>query len=217
MVYNNLNNYPKVLTEHIITAQEQERFRIASELHDSLIGKLIVLRLTHQINYNYEKIDSLINESIEEVRRISHNLTPPLLEFVSITELLENIINQWKNHLNISLYYNITYHHTYTNPLKIHLARIVQELITNIHKHANTKTASLHLKITRNHFAFVMADKGNGFNIKSSEKGIGLQNISLHVQSLDGRYKIKSNTKGTIFIFYLNVNAHEKYFNSNSR
>lgn len=216
MVYNNLNNYPKVLTEHIITAQEQERFRIASELHDSLIGKLIVLRLTHQVNYSYEKIDSLINESIEEVRRISHNLTPPLLEFVSVTELLDNIINQWKNCLNITSYYNITYHHLYTNQIKTHLIRIVQELITNIYKHAHTKTVSLHLKITRNHFALVVTDEGCGFKTKAIKKGIGLKNISLRVQSLGGLYKIKSTTKGTTFIFYLNLNAHEKYFDSHS-
>src|SRR5690606_553709 len=188
------------LLETGILAQEQERVRIAADLHDSLIGKLTVLRIKNQSGYPLEQIDLLLGESIDEARRISHDLTPPMLEHISLDELLQNVLGGWSKSLYVAFYKNII-QETFIKPdVKMQITRIVQELIINIHKHSGATNVWVNLRITGNTIWMVVKDNGKGFDIATGKKGIGLQNIELRMLYLKGVHKIKSGQKGSTAI-----------------
>lgn len=197
-------DYQKNLLESGIAVQEQERTRIAADLHDSLIGKLTLLRLKNQSEYSFEQIDLLLGETIDEARRISHDLSPPMLEFVELHELLEDIITPWKRYLTLHFYTNIENTATIDQNLKIQIARITQELVTNIHKHSGATDVCIQLKITKTDLTLIVRDNGKGFDLAEAKKGIGLQNIELRMVYLRGTHKIKSSSKGSTAIITLN-------------
>src|SRR5690606_28412729 len=91
--------HQKQLLETSVVAQE--RTRIAADLHDSLIGKLTVLRLKNQTQCDIQDIDLLLGESIAEARRISHDLSPPMLDHATLYELLKNTIAPWKEQFKV--------------------------------------------------------------------------------------------------------------------
>lgn len=188
------------LVENNIIAQEQERTRIAADLHDSLIGKLTVLRLKNQSEYSFESTDLLIGETIEEARRISHDLSPPMIEFLELDELLQDIAAPWQKYLHLYFYFNIDSQVVLHQYRKIQLARILQELLTNIHKHAEASNVHIHLKITTKQLLLMVRDNGKGFDLTAVKKGIGLNNIELRMLYLGGSHKIKSSPKGTVVV-----------------
>ena len=197
--------YQQKLLETGIEAQEQERIRIASDLHDSLIGKLTIMRLKNQTDYKFEEIDNLMAESIADARRISHDLFPPMLELVSADELIENTLSSWKKVLNISFYRSINTGKELTLEIKTQIVRVLQETIINIHKHAEAKNVFVNLRLTNNWFSLTISDNGKGFDPEKGKKGIGLKNIELRMLYLKGLHKIKTGKQGTTLIILLNL------------
>lgn len=196
--------HQKNLMESGIAVQEQERNRIAADLHDSLIGKLTILRLKNQSEFNFEQVDKQLGELIDEARRISHDLSPPMLEFVELHELIEDMLSPWKKHLSIHLHTKMEATVTLPPNLKIQVGRIAQELLTNIYKHAQATAVWVDLKTTSQHLFLVVKDNGKGFDVEQAKKGIGLQNLELRTVYLRGKHKIKSSPKGSTVILALN-------------
>jgi signal transduction histidine kinase len=184
--------HQKKLMETNLHAQEKERMRIAGDLHDSLIGKLVVIKMKSQIGAAANELDALLEEGIAEARRISHDLTPPLLEFSPVEELVEDIFTPWKEK------YTIVFHKDVRNSTdmppqdKIQALRIVQELLTNIIKHAAADTITLQLRYTQKYFSIVVRDNGKGFDTTLHKKGLGLGNLELRMQYLNASHKVKS-------------------------
>jgi two-component system NarL family sensor kinase len=210
--------YQKKLLETGIIAQEQERTRIAADLHDSLIGKLTIIRLKNQTEYNFDQIDSLLGESINEARRISHDLSPPMIGFTELDELVDNIIATWKKQIPIIFHKHIYPDVTIHPDVKIQAIRIVQELLVNIHKHSGASLVHINLKVTPSYFALVVSDNGNGFDINTLKKGIGLKNIELRMLYLKGHHKIKTGKNGTtaiLIITHADI-RNERYTGSNN-
>ncbi|MBE99978.1 sensor histidine kinase [Flavobacterium coralii] len=184
--------HQKKLTETSLQAQEKERTRIASDLHDSLIGKLTVIRMKSQLGLPLTDIDSLLGESITDARRISHDLTPPLLEQTDIADLIENIIDPWRQKMDIVFYTDIRSRHNFAASSKIQLVRVVQELITNIVKHAEATAVAVHLRITAQNCMLRVQDNGKGFDTSILKKGLGLHSLEMRMQYLSASYKVKS-------------------------
>lgn len=197
--------HQKKLLETGILVQEQERTRIAADLHDSLIGKLTSLKLKNQLAYNYDEVDHLLGESIAEARRISHDLSPPMLEFISLYELIDGIINPWKKNIQVVFFHDVRTDAALPNNIKIQFTRILQELITNIYKHAGATTISIHLRQTDQWLALQVSDDGKGFDPKTGKKGLGLQNIELRMVYLNGYHHIKPHQKGTTALLLLKL------------
>lgn len=197
--------HQKQLLETGLIAQEQERTRIAADLHDSLIGKLTVMRLKNQTEYNTDEIDSLLGESIAEARRISHDLTPPMPDFITPVELIGNILSPWKKQFNVVFYKNVFSEKNIPNDVKIQIVRIVQEIIINIHKHAQATTIAVILRMSPALLSIIVKDNGKGFDTEKVKKGIGLKNIELRMLYIKGHYKIKTDNKGTTAIIALNL------------
>ena len=193
--------HQKKLMETNLHAQEKERMRIAGDLHDSLIGKLVVIKMKSQIGAESAEIDALLEEGIAEARRISHDLTPPLLEFSRIDELVEDIFTPWKGKYTIIYHADIRKGTDMPPQEKIQVLRIVQELLTNIIKHANADTITVYLRYSEKYFCLIVSDNGDGFDTAQQKKGLGLGNLELRIQYLNASHKVKSvPAKGTVTI-----------------
>ncbi|MGV3461202.1 MAG: sensor histidine kinase [Flavobacterium sp.] len=205
--------HQKMLLQTSLETQEKERNRIAADLHDGLIGKLTVVRLKSQIGAEAAELDTLMGESIAEARRISHDLTPPMLNFSTLAEITGNIVLPWKDTVELSYDTDVRTAIDATPEVKIQLVRIVQEIITNIMKHAEATTVNVRFRHTGSGFALKIGDNGKGFDTAILKQGLGLNSLELRVQYLGGRYKIKSVPgKGTtvILISPLNIQTHGK-------
>lgn len=194
------------LLESTIETQEIERKRIAEDLHDALIGKLIVLQMENQINVKYEPFKVLIEEGINTARRISHDLSPPLIEYTPLIELISDILTPWEKVKSIISNFDVRVEITHTDSFKINLTRILQEVITNIIKHAEAKKIEVRLRQTESSLIIVIEDNGVGFDTQKNIKGLGLTNIETRVKYLKGHYKVKSTkSKGTTNLFFFNM------------
>ncbi len=194
-------DHQKKLLETNLHAQEKERERIAADLHDSLIGKLTVVRMKSQLGAAAADVEEMLGESIAEARRISHDLTPPLIEFSTIDELIGNLISPWEQKLKIDYYKDIRTVTTVSPQVKIQLLRIVQELITNIVKHAHASTVTIHLRHSREMLILRVKDNGRGFNVKQLKTGLGLQSLEMRTQYLNATHSVKSTLgKGTCIL-----------------
>lgn len=188
----------KLLLAAELDAQEGERRRIAADLHDHIISKLTLLRLN---NTNSPDLNAALGDIIEEARHLCHGLMPPLYEEMEVEEVLMSIVTQWKSHYSLAYRTDIRAT-SLDNRLKLQIARIFQELLTNIHKHAQAKAIAVDLRITDARIAMVVNDDGVGFDGKRRGAGIGLCNLQLRVESVGGIYKIKKSADGgTRFIF----------------
>ena len=190
--------HQKKLLETNLKAQEEERMRIASDLHDSLVGKLTTIRMQGQMGLPLNEIDKLLGESITEARRISHDLTPPLLEYTSLSELLDEQITPWQKKLDINYSADVRVEDDLAATIKIQVLRVVQELLTNTIKHAEASNISITLRHTEKGLLLIVKDNGKGFDTSVLKKGLGLHSLEMRMQYLNATYKVISALgKGT--------------------
>ncbi len=206
----------------IIEGQEEERKRIAADLHDRLGIMLATVKMhfnaidekveTFQLQnlQQYEKANRLLDEACDEVRKISHNLnTGMLMHFglqPALRELMESIEGSGKIKTKL-LIFGVP--ERLEQPLEIGIYRIVQECIGNILKHAAAKNISLQLNRQEDRLNIVIEDDGIGFDVseRSNTAGIGLRNIEARAQKLLGTFSIDSMPgKGTTAIIEIPLN-----------
>ncbi|WP_296151817.1 ATP-binding protein [uncultured Flavobacterium sp.] len=199
-----LEHQQKLLETNILV-QERERTRIAADIHDILIGKLTVLKIKNEIAYDQKETDELIKDSIAVARRISHDLSLPMLQYTDLDQLISELIKPWKIVFNINLKRDNRSTALFSDNVKIQLTRILQELIMNIVKHAEATTIDIHLRHTDKWLFLFIKDNGKGFDIQENSKGLGLKNIEFRMEYIKGKYKQKSKKgRGTSYLFTLN-------------
>lgn len=204
--------HQKELLEYSVDIQERERKRISSDLHDELIGQLNVLRLSLSSKTSTINNQDMLSKSIATARRISHDLSPPLLEETPLTEWIYNMTSPLKAHFTIKLNIWKTPSTSISKDAKLQLIRILQEFINNSVKHANATTLSFSLRIARQYIALQMTDDGKGFNTRDKPHGLGLKNMELRIQLLKGQYRLKSQTnKGTSLLVFVKTPVFTEY------
>lgn len=182
----------------MIEGQEVERLRIAKDLHDSLGGLLSTVKAhfttiqreiiqLEKLNIT-KKTNSLIDEACIEVRRISHNMMPHALSISGLQGALEDIAENlredgFQTNLEIS---NLP--EKIENTKEVMIYRLLQEIISNIRKHAEAKSILIQLLGFQNEINIIIEDDGKGFDYeKAIEKGgLGLKSINSRVHYLDG-------------------------------
>lgn len=187
------------LLENTMMVQERERKRLAGELHDDLSSLLNVLRLqlyrTQKQDPDKEQNLVLLDKAIDISRNISHELYPPMLtEFgllETINDFLHPLMGSYKIEFRVGEYASIPSDDQWA----LQLFRIVQELISNMVKHAQCTKLSFLLRISPSYTALLFSDNGKGFDIEASKTGLGLSNIESRVRVLDGTYRIVSKPK----------------------
>ncbi len=205
--------YQKDLLKDSVLVQERERNRIAADLHDNLISKLHILKLSHHAKKPASQIDEMLTNSIDIARRISHDLSPPLIEETSLIELIGEITSSIQGSINVVFSKTNITDLEIPVEYKLQILRIIQEVIQNILKHAAAKRIDINLRITKNSFAITVKDDGIGFDPTRKAKGLGTKNIELRTQLLKGRYRFKSKiNEGTFFLLFINE-FHKKITN----
>lgn len=204
----------KELAQRIIDTQEEERGRVARELHDGISQILIGVRYALELaarNLKSGKTgvdDSLdvskkgLNEAIQEVRRISRDLRPGALDDLGLGPALNALTSEFSKRTGIETEFETV---VFTNRLqsdaKTALYRVAQEALTNIERHANASKVSLEIFGNRKGATLRIADNGIGFRqVKKSSKsyGLGLRNMQERIEHLDGSLTIASSSEGTI-------------------
>ncbi len=195
--------------EAVIESQEKERKRIAEELHDSVGQMLALVKINlsgieatdefpkTENNQLIQKTSQLLDESIDEIRTISHNLMPPDLKSKSLTEIAENILKR-----NGLKYQFQTYglNDNLSEAIRFTLYRIIQEIIHNIIKHASAKQIDMSITRTDDSINLMVEDDGIGFNTNLVHPGLGLKNIHSRVKLLNGYFDVDSSlNRGTIY------------------
>lgn len=194
-----VRNTKKEYWENTLLLQEQDRERLAEELHDNIISQLNLIRL-NLTDKNPEELNRDLKKSMQLIRELSHNLTPPDLDEVELADLIADYLEQVNKNIEV-IFHHITIRTPISSPVKLNLFRIVQELITNILKHAEATRVDVSLRISLNYLMLTIEDNGRGFIMQTHSGGIGLRNIQSRAQKIKAIYKLKTQPeKGTKFI-----------------
>lgn len=190
--------------------QEKERTRLAQELHDGIGARLSGLKMNleyldiHATEHRelISRVFTGVAEALEEVREVSHNLLPYQLNGKGIRELLLGCIEQFNAHGDCT-YELFMENELYgvNEKIKLHLYRIVAELLHNIHKHAKATRASVQLSLDGENMEIIVEDNGIGFGQQlTASEGIGLKNIKARLGVCKGSITVDSSTQGTSVI-----------------
>jgi PAS domain S-box-containing protein len=212
----------RLLASQLVTAQENERKRIALEVHDVLGSSLSAIKfkvedVLQRINQgsplelseHLEALIPIIRDTVEEARRIQSDLRPPLLDDLGIIATLDWFCRRFQTiYSDVHLKKSITIQEDQVPAsLKISIFRIAQEAMNNIGKHAKASLVHFGLKKIKNTIELTLRDNGKGFDTKSlflrdnSEKGLGLLSMKERIELLGGSFKIESTLgKGTLII-----------------
>tara|TARA_B100000767_G_scaffold62024_1_gene57900 strand:+ start:1037 stop:2758 length:1722 start_codon:yes stop_codon:yes gene_type:complete len=195
-----------------IIIQEQEKIReeIAQELHDGIGGSLAGLKLSLSNLQNESKCPKLFSEitSLEyiyqEIRDISHNLMPVYFYTEKFQVTIDNYLNRMFPNLKIGICFQC-YPEEEISKLnynkKIYIYRIIQELATNIQRHALASNVNFHLTGHKDQITIMAEDDGIGFDKDKIVRGIGLNNIKRRVTIYDGKMKVDTKVgSGTTII-----------------
>ncbi len=193
----------------ILDAQEKERVKMAADLHDNLGSKVATLKLylesydDHEdFSSFYNRLKSLMNNTYDEIRNMSKNknfgaqITKGLIP--STKAIAKQISDSKKTLIKVI---NVDVDKRIENALEIQIFRIIQELLTNIIKHANATEAIIQFSEHDNILNIIVEDNGKGFNINKTGSGIGLINIEKRIDRINGEFVIDtSEGNGTTII-----------------
>jgi len=210
----------------ITRAQEEERKRIAQELHEETVQSLAALCLATEVIIKSREQDSgktlqdlkelreKINGVIEEVRRFSYDLRPGVLDYLGLTAALETLTDELNNK-GIKAHFLVTgYEKSLTPDMEITLFRIAQEAVNNIKKYSRAKKVSLGITYTQTKVQLSICDNGQGFNLPArlselvNQGKLGLIGIEERTRLYGGSFSIQSQAKkGTKITISLPVSA----------
>jgi len=204
------------LSAYLMTLQDEERRRIARELHDSTGQKLAAAKLQLDTLVksgnlkSYEKAiaetSQWIDECFQEVRTLSQLLHPPLLDEAGLISATRWVVDGFSERAKIEVDLKIAPElGRLPQPIELALFRVIQESLSNIHRHSGANKA--HIKLARNHGAISLEIRDNGkgmppevFSDSPHRKqivGVGILGMRERLAQLDGTLEIESNKNGT--------------------
>ena len=199
----------KALAHRVVTSQEEERTRVSRELHDH-IGQLLVSikyqfelvghRLAHPGAHPVTAIDQEIlalSKAIGEVRRISHDLRPALLDDLGLPAALEHLGNELAERSGIKVQVSARVQEDPLPELQaVSLFRVAQEALRNVEQHARATRVDIELDDSEDKLVLRISDDGTGFDVKnmelSKDRGIGLTNMRERVERNGGGFQLVS-------------------------
>src|SRR5271166_1808374 len=212
----NASNGLRELSARLLQAQDEERRRIARELHDGA-GQLLAAigmeaaalaresdRLTSRAAASLSNLESLVMQMTKDIRTVSHLLHPPLLDEVGLQSALTEYVKGFAERSGIRVSLDLPDAiERLDRDYELSLFRIVQECLTNIHRHSGSKTATI--RIVRDDGALVLdvRDEGRGMlperlsEIQSTGSGVGIRGMRERVLQFSGRMSIDSDGSGT--------------------
>ena len=199
-------NYQKEILQSVIQTQEEERIRIAQDLHDDISSKLNIVSLnTHLLKtpnlseVEYAEITnnivSLTAKALENSRRIAHDLLPPVFEKFGLHAAIEELVLEFSSAKNVQINYSNELEFTTLEVNKqLHIFRVLQELLNNSIRHGKATSISITFVSKNQQDTCLYTDNGVGFNasLGNQKRGIGMQNIESRINFLGGKINLQS-------------------------
>jgi PAS domain S-box-containing protein len=208
------------LSLHLLRTQDEERRRIGRDLHDSLGQYLAALKMkldslkslngssnTDTAKHDIAECADLVEESIKEVRTISYLLYPPMLEEMGLRSAISWYLDGFTKRSGIKTTFDIP--DDFRRPsrdVEIAIFRVLQESLTNVHRHSSSPTASVRVLIKDGALVLEVSDKGKGMPSGKLEEsgqdgrgalGVGLRGMNERMRQLGGRLELTSTPTGT--------------------
>lgn len=187
----------EVATKAVFDGEQQERIRIARDLHDSIGQMLSVVKMNlSSAKDNQDPTMQLVDKTIAEVRNISHNLIPEELNF-GLFNAIEDICDKINAAGDTTVFFEVGEHISdikFSKQNELSIYRIVQEVLGNMIKHAQASEIKLDIEQQLSNIIISIKDNGKGFDASkiNESKGLGWKNISARVHLLDGKMNIHS-------------------------
>jgi len=205
----------RLLARRVVQSQEEERGHLARELHDGTSQTLVSAKLL--IESAVESLDrqqqptppalvkalQRLNDSLIEVRRISHRLRPALLDTLGLPAALERLVDEFREEGGVDASMMIGGESFELQPeVKTALFRLTQEALTNVRKHARAQHVHIALSFDEEEgVRLEVSDDGTGFDIQAVQldprRGIGLRNMRERMEAIGGRLTMCSNAGRT--------------------
>jgi two-component system NarL family sensor kinase len=203
----------RALSAKVLTLQDEERRKFARELHDSVGQQLVAMKMA--ISGLQAKLPGdtslqdclkLLDDSISETRTISHLLHPPLLDEAGLNSASRWFVEGFGKRSGIDV--NLDIHDgagRLPEATELVLFRVLQESLTNVHRHSGAKRADVSLQTAGNHVILRVRDYGNGMPPKvlrslredGSGGGVGVAGMTERMREIGGRLEIYSSPVGT--------------------
>jgi len=194
------------LLERVIAAQEEERRRIARELHDStsqsLTSLMVGLRTLDsacdnpQVHGHTHELRQVAGQVLEDVHNLAVQLRPAILDDLGLSAALERLAQEWQKryHIRADVVVNLGGKRL-PDPIETALYRILQEALTNVARHARAKSVSVLVERRQKEIVAVIEDDGQGFDLERVHRDghLGLLGIRERAELLGGRLTIESS------------------------
>lgn len=207
------------LSGRILNVQDEERRRIARELHDSLGQYLVALKMNMDLlsqdgtriarekrSVVLNSCSQLLEQAISETRTISHLLHPPLLDEVGLLSAMHWFVEGFSERSGIHANMNVPpRYERLSQETEITLFRVLQEALTNVHRHSGSGQVDVALAVTAWDVSLEVKDYGRGIGSdcltqiqgERAQVGVGLAGMKERVRQLDGSLEITSSAAGT--------------------
>jgi signal transduction histidine kinase len=189
----------QLYTKQLLEKTEEERKRIASDLHDSVSHELLSLKnsLEEKTEGTNKKIDAIIND----IRSISRNLHPIMFDKVGLKSTINQMVERAQTINDFLVTAEIAYEGTLPSSVELQIYRIIQEALSNIIKYADAVAAKITIIENKNNILIEIKDNGKGFDVQetlNNNHSFGLHNIIERSRAIGGESKIVSDSNGTI-------------------
>lgn len=220
------DNKLKELAQRIIDTQEEERARLARELHDGISQNLVGVRYaidlaSRQVHTGsdgapraIEKASDVLNGAIKEVRRLSHDLRPRILDDLGMTVALKALFEHFAERTGIETRFEADTLRVNLKPEpSTALYRVAQEALTNIERHSGASAVKVRLRDSNGRVTMTVTDNGNGFaghDLKGATSGLGLRNMQERMAHFGGVLLVETGSDGTQLTARLPLSAVER-------
>jgi signal transduction histidine kinase len=207
------------LLEKIIRAQEEERKRIARELHDdtgqAITSLMVGLRAASDVcdlpvRERLTTVREIAAQTLESVKRLARELRPAVLDDLGLAAALERYIANYRANFNLNVDLQMTgFHNSQRLPAQVELTlyRVIQEALTNIAKHAHARNVSIVVERKRGTVIAVVEDDGQGFDVRAlldsphDETKLGLHGMRERAELVGGRWQLESTVGSGTSVF----------------
>lgn len=197
------------LSGAVMDAREEERLKIASELHDNItqtlgmskmnLGNLALDEPEIKNNLRYQKAITMLTNAIEDTRNLSHTIMPTSIQDFGLVNSIQEILEDLKERSKINYHYSNNIDRRIDKSLELELYRIAQEAISNVETHSKASELWVTLNFLDRNVKLTIEDNGIGFESKyvGSQTGIGLITMKKRVERKNGVFRVISGESGT--------------------
>ena len=195
----------------VFDATEEERQRIAKDLHDGVGQQMSGLKIAwenlsisikgidEKESKRIDELSKILDSTASEVRVISHQMMPKVLEEFGLTPAIEQMLESSLGLTNLKFSFeHYNFDQRLSRKIELSLFRITQELLNNVIKHSGANFVSVQIFKNKNQLILIVEDNGKGFNISNKKDGHGLLNIHSRLNTINGQVNYEaSETAGT--------------------